>query len=61
MPPAPRLLDLQALLLEARQAGATIFLALHGGIGEDGTLQALLEGCGVPYTGAAQLARRRLH
>lgn len=24
---------------------------VHGGIGEDGTLQALLEAEGVPYTG----------
>lgn len=24
---------------------------MHGGIGEDGTLQALLEAAGVPYTG----------
>ena len=28
------------------------FLALHGGQGEDGTLQALLEITGVPYTGS---------
>jgi D-alanine-D-alanine ligase len=29
-----------------------IFLALHGGTGEDGTIQALLEIIGVPYTGS---------
>ena len=29
-----------------------IFLALHGGSGEDGTLQALLELTGIPYTGS---------
>ena len=28
------------------------FLALHGGSGEDGTIQALLDLAGVPYTGA---------
>jgi D-alanine-D-alanine ligase len=28
------------------------FLALHGGIGEDGTLQAYLDLSGVPYTGS---------
>lgn len=26
-------------------------LTVHGGIGEDGTLQSLLEAEGVPYTG----------
>lgn len=29
-----------------------VFLALHGGTGEDGTLQALLDLSGVPYTGS---------
>ena len=33
------------------------FLALHGPFGEDGTLQALLEMAGIPYTGAG---RRRV-
>jgi D-alanine-D-alanine ligase len=33
-----------------------IFLALHGGSGEDGTLQSLLELTGVPYTGSGPLA-----
>jgi D-alanine-D-alanine ligase len=32
-----------------------LFLALHGGRGEDGTLQALLEIVGVPYTGSGPL------
>jgi D-alanine-D-alanine ligase len=31
------------------------FLALHGGIGEDGTIQALLELVGMPYTGTGPL------
>lgn len=31
------------------------FLALHGGAGEDGTLQALLELLGLPYTGSGPL------
>ncbi|HET7274308.1 MAG TPA: D-alanine--D-alanine ligase [Longimicrobiaceae bacterium] len=31
------------------------FLALHGGIGEDGTLQALLDLLGKPYTGSGPL------
>jgi D-alanine-D-alanine ligase len=37
-----------------RQADV-LFLALHGGRGEDGTLQTLLEMVGVPYTGSGRL------
>jgi D-alanine-D-alanine ligase len=39
-------------------AGApdVVFLAMHGGQGEDGTLQALLDLTGVPYTGSGHLA-----
>ena len=33
-----------------------IFVALHGGAGEDGTIQALLETAGVVYTGSGILA-----
>lgn len=33
-----------------------VFLALHGGAGEDGTLQALLDLAGKPYTGSGMLA-----
>ena len=32
-----------------------LFLALHGGRGEDGTLQAVLDVVGVPYTGSGAL------
>jgi D-alanine-D-alanine ligase len=32
-----------------------IFLALHGGAGEDGTLQALLDLVGIPYIGSGML------
>lgn len=32
-----------------------VFLALHGGTGEDGTLQALLDLVGIPYTGSGHL------
>jgi D-alanine-D-alanine ligase len=37
--------------------GATdvVFLALHGGAGEDGTLQAVLDMAGLPYTGSGHL------
>jgi len=33
-----------------------VFLGLHGGRGEDGTIQAVLEVMGVPYTGSGSLA-----
>ncbi len=33
-----------------------VFLALHGGKGEDGTIQSLLDLAGVPYTGSGFLA-----
>src|SRR6185436_15617916 len=32
-----------------------VFLGLHGGQGEDGTIQALLDLTGVPYTGTCHL------
>lgn len=41
-------------LPEIREADV-VFLALHGGQGEDGTLQALFDLCGVRYTGTGQL------
>jgi D-alanine-D-alanine ligase len=33
-----------------------VFIALHGGFGEDGTLQALLDQWCIPYTGSSALA-----
>jgi D-alanine-D-alanine ligase len=33
-----------------------VFLALHGGVGEDGTLQAMLDLAGIIYTGSGHLA-----
>ena len=33
-----------------------VFLALHGGTGEDGTLQAMLDLTGLPYTGSGHAA-----
>jgi D-alanine-D-alanine ligase len=32
-----------------------VFVALHGGSGEDGTLQALLDLAGIPYTGSGHI------
>ena len=59
--------DTKALVwrMRRRDAGSTlralpktdvVFLALHGGQGEDGTIQALLDLTGVPYTGSGHLA-----
>ncbi len=35
-----------------------VFLAMHGGSGEDGTVQALLDLAGIPYTGSRQARQR---
>jgi len=40
----------------AQHAAEVVFIGLHGGQGEDGTLQALLDLTGVPYTGSGHLA-----
>lgn len=57
--------DVQALVrldqalpekLKALPAADVVFLALHGGRGEDGTIQAMLDLSGVPYTGSGHLA-----
>ncbi len=62
-PPLEQLRELQRGMLTAglgeipavREADV-IFLGLHGGQGEDGTVQALLDVIGVPYTGSGHLA-----
>ncbi|MDE3126398.1 MAG: D-alanine--D-alanine ligase [Gemmatimonadota bacterium] len=63
-PPTPRELEEMGRDALGRLAGylpdptATdvVFLALHGGTGEDGTLQAILDLAGLPYTGSGRLA-----
>lgn len=40
------------------QAIRTAFIALHGCFGEDGQVQRLLEGMGIPYTGSAPDSHR---
>ena len=39
-----------------REQAEVIFIALHGGLGEDGTIQAYLDLVGIPYTGSGMLA-----
>ncbi|HEX8715550.1 MAG TPA: D-alanine--D-alanine ligase [Gemmatimonadaceae bacterium] len=45
-----------AKFLPERGETDVVFVALHGGTGEDGTLQALLDLTGLPYTGSGHLA-----
>jgi len=45
-----------AARLPARGDCDVAFLALHGGSGEDGTIQAMLDLAGVPYTGSGHMA-----
>ena len=53
---APEEGDLPALVRDPAFADVDVFfLALHGGSGEDGTVQALLDTLGVPYTGSDRL------
>lgn len=41
---------------EAVADAEVVFIALHGGAGEDGTIQALLDLAGKPYTGSGVMA-----
>jgi D-alanine-D-alanine ligase len=43
-------------VLDPDEDADVLFLALHGGAGEGGTLQALLDLVGIPYTGSGMLA-----
>ncbi|HVO35098.1 MAG TPA: D-alanine--D-alanine ligase [Gemmatimonadales bacterium] len=62
-PPLAHLKELERGMLSAglgevpaiREADV-VFVALHGGQGEDGTVQAVLDVIGVPYTGSGHLA-----
>src|SRR5690606_25045795 len=44
-----------AALLPALEGADVVFLALHGGTGENGTIQALLDLAGITYTGSGVL------
>lgn len=43
-------------VLDAARAADVVWMALHGGTGEDGTIQALFDLAGVRYTGSGHLA-----
>jgi len=49
--------SLEAALDQAR--GSKMLLALHGGAGEDGTVQAMLEARHIPFTGSGSAASAR--
>ena len=48
--------NLSTFIEEAKQENAIVFLALHGGVGENGTIQQLLEDAGVRFTGSSSSA-----
>ena len=51
LPPAARMMTLDAFATEAANVGATVFLAVHGDIAQDGMLQDFLNSYGLVYTG----------
>ena len=55
-PSAQRLGD---FLDEVGERGERVFIALHGGPGEDGTLQGMLDERGIPYNGSGVLGSAR--
>ncbi|KAK7287185.1 hypothetical protein RIF29_00288 [Crotalaria pallida] len=54
----PMRFSLEQWIKLAKEVQATVFIAVHGGIGEDGTLQSLLDAEGVPYTGPGSTASK---
>jgi D-alanine-D-alanine ligase len=54
----PRTLDMDLDIWDRLRRGGfdCVFVALHGRLGEDGTVQGMLELLGVPYTGSGVLA-----
>jgi D-alanine-D-alanine ligase len=59
-PPADTLAELRGETSMVKRASElrdadVVFVALHGGSGEDGTLQALLDLAGLPYTGSGHM------
>lgn len=55
IPHVPLELSLEWLTRGEILGADVVFIALHGGAGEDGTVQALLETVGVPYVGTGIL------
>lgn len=61
----PRQMSLETFLKEAQKQPAFVFLGLHGGSGEDGTYQQLLDDHNIAYNGsgptASALCMNKLH
>lgn len=49
--PSPRYMQLREFAIEAKQIGAVVFMAVHGSVGGDGTLQQYFDANDVIYTG----------
>ncbi|KAA8517699.1 hypothetical protein F0562_015173 [Nyssa sinensis] len=54
----PVMFSLEQWIKLAKEVQATVFIAVHGGLGEDGTLQSLLTAEGVPFTGPGSMASK---
>ncbi|HUY68391.1 MAG TPA: hypothetical protein VMV79_03725, partial [Alphaproteobacteria bacterium] len=54
----PRRMSLDEFCTEAQAENAFVFDALHGGAGEDGTLQAMLDRFGLAYNGSGPAASK---
>lgn len=52
----PVRMPFEAFMESAKQEGAFVFLALHGGAGEDGTYQSMLAARGIPFNGSGAKA-----
>jgi len=54
----PKKMSLQQFLKRAKNDNAFVFIALHGGIGEDGRLQSILEDAELPFNGSGSSASK---
>jgi D-alanine-D-alanine ligase-like ATP-grasp enzyme len=54
--PCPTPQNLDDFIKDAKSENAFVFLGLHGGIGEDGTIQSMLDKAGVLYNGSGSAA-----
>lgn len=52
----PRRMSLDEFCRDSKKNNAFVFIALHGGEGEDGTVQAILDEYGLAYNGSGPLA-----
>lgn len=50
----PEQMSLDTFCLKSQQESAFVFLGLHGGFGEDGRIQALLDSYDLPYNGPGE-------